>query len=161
MSKKPGYVLLLAIAVVVGTVIIAARLSVPQQAQAAGPCGAAQFAGAYGFLGDGVTVRQSITTHEAIQGNLSAQPTTRTDGTLTGNFTESINGRVIRPTFTGTYQLASCGTGTATINSSQGVTMHFDFGIADWTNAPEGVARTVQFIETDPHAVLTLELIHE
>lgn len=160
MSRKPGYVLLLAIAVVVGTVIVAARLSQAPPAQAAGACGAAQFQGGYSFLGDGVSVKQSTTMHEAIQGFLLANATTRTDGTLTGNFTESINGRIIRPTFTGTYRLASCGTGTAVIRTSQGATMNFDFGIANWTNTPGGIALTVQFIETDPHSVLRLELIH-
>lgn len=69
-------------------------------------------------------------------------------GKLSGKTTVSFNGFVVQPTFTGTYTVNSDCTGSFTIQSSIGITLHDDVVVI-------GGGRRFESVEPDPFVVIT------
>jgi hypothetical protein len=69
-------------------------------------------------------------------------------GKLSGKTTVSFSGFVVQPTFTGTYTVNSDCTGSFTVQSSIGITLHHDVVVI-------GGGRRFESVEPDPFVVIT------
>jgi hypothetical protein len=157
--KRRSVVLFGVAAIVTGAVLFLGGAGAGRHVQAGGPCNASQFQGGYGLSGDGVVTAGGGITSEAFEGDLLANGTTPTTGTISGNLTMSRNGQISRHSMSGSYQMIGCG-GRAIFKVVGGPTMHYDFTMEEWTTGGGGIAQELVFIETDPKSVVTLSLVH-
>src|SRR5579864_2000888 len=122
-----------------------------------GLCTNLYFQGGYGFAGQGFTTTANQPQPIAYEGGFIAIPNTTsgaTNGTFQGTETITKPSGITRLSFTGTFQMSnrSCG-GAATITTSNRTTQHYDFGLNQWSS---GTSQEVNFIQTDPKAVVVL-----
>ena len=101
-------------------------VSVAQQdtQQAAPRCSNANLSGGYGFSVNGTTANAE---HYSLVGRFVADG----KGGVTGVSTQSVNGAISRPSFTGTYTVNADCTGTANLTFDYGGTAPLNFIIVD------------------------------
>lgn len=104
-----------------GTAISFAQLDIQH---AAPHCSKASLRGGYGFSVNGTTGNAE---HYSLVGRFVANG----KGGVTGVSTQSVNGSISRPSFTGTYTVNANCTGTATLTFDFGGTAPLDFIIVD------------------------------
>ena len=109
-------------------------------------CTAADFQGVYGYSGSGIILEGPNAGPVAFVGRLNADG----NGTFTGGDTVSLNGRIVRRTYTAQYTVNPDCTGSYEADTSLGV-VHADFVIT--TGGEE-----LRNIRTDPGQVLTFAL---
>lgn len=150
-----------ALAAVLALVLLVAsgRSATPVRA-GGGACAASFFVGLYGFAGSGFTSGLHGTSLPTASGGelivgFDPAPATLT-GTISGNMTVNDGRSVSRLVVNGTYRMdgVDC-RGSATLNASNGATLHYDLVLTQWVNGP---AQKVFFVRTDPRDPETLTL---
>src|SRR6266705_914154 len=124
---------------------IAWRLGYPQRAEAKSGCSVASLNGHYIYAQDGFTI-QGQTANDRIPFAQVGREHFAGEGHMSGIYSASFNGGIVRGTYAGTYTMNSDCTGTVTFTDNLNQTFHYDIYIRD--DGAEFV-----FVQTDPNVV--------
>jgi hypothetical protein len=134
----------------IGLAVVIASASTQRAARATEGCTNHSLRGAYGFASEGQAFGPAGT--EIAEIAAAGRILFDGHGNLTGQETESLNGAITTPAFSGTYSVLPDCTGTATIHNGQ--TAHLRFMLV------EG-GQEVNFIDTDPGVVATGQIARQ